>query len=490
MRSACFLQPVEWPRDPAAAVEIYAAGDELAWLDGAVQPSDSGAWLPAGWFDRGAMSWIGVEPIAVLEQPVGGPAELRVGGRLVDSDASGWRLWRRAIGRLGAWPRHAAGPTPGWAGYVGFEAAGLLERLPASHRDSARLPLMRVALFDRAILLDHARRRAIGVEADGLRAALDIRSCDRGGWVERWAQAAGCVSASNSRPPAACRATLARDNYEQMVRRALGYIAAGDIYQVNLAHTFEVLDGGDALAVHARLRALHPAPFAAILRFPAGAVVSASPELFLRLRGREVLTSPIKGTRPRCGDLAIDQHACAELLASPKEAAELTMIVDLHRNDLGRVCEFGSVRVAAARRTEVHPTVFHTVADVRGRLRPGEDALSLLAACFPAGSISGVPKLRALEIIDELEPVARGAYTGTVCHLGLDGDLTANVAIRTLQFHDGSATLHVGGGIVADSDPAAEFEETWAKGRGILGVCGVRPYAGASRDERVLATRT
>ncbi len=168
----------------------------------------------------------------------------------------------------------------------------------------------------------------------------------------------------------------------------------------------------------------------------------------------------------------LDEIQRRELLLSEKNAAELAMIVDLHRNDLGRVCAYGSIRVAHARRVEAHPTVFHTVADVVGRLGPGRDALDALAACFPAGSISGVPKIRALQIIDELEPVARGVYTGAVGVLGVDGQMTFNVAIRTVQMRETTATLYVGGGIVADSDPADEYEETLAKARGILsGMC-------------------
>ncbi len=200
----------------------------------------------------------------------------------------------------------------------------------------------------------------------------------------------------------------------------------------------------------------------------AGAVASFSPELFLQLRGAEVLTRPIKGTRPRTGDAARDERLRRELLASGKEAAELAMIVDLHRNDLGRVCRYGSVQVVRPRRVEAHPSVFHTVADIRGELAAGCDGIDLLAACFPAGSISGVPKIRALEIIGELEPAARGVYTGAIGVLGLDGQMTFNVAIRTVQMCGPQALLYVGGGIVADSDPAAEYEETLAKAAGIL----------------------
>jgi para-aminobenzoate synthetase component 1 len=264
------------------------------------------------------------------------------------------------------------------------------------------------------------------------------------------------------------RFEMERAVYERMVGRALAYIAAGDIYQVNLAQRLRFEGVGDPLDVYCRLRRVNPAPYAALLRWAGGAIGSVSPELFLRQRGRDVLTRPIKGTRPRTRDPLLDAAYLRQLRDSEKEAAELAMIIDLHRNDLGRVCEFGSVRVRHARRIETHPTVFHTVADVVGRLRADCNGLDLRAACVPAGSISGVPKIRALEIIDELEPVARGAYTGTIGVLGLDGQMTLNVTIRTLQFCGQTATLYVGGGIVADSDPAEEYEETLAKARGII----------------------
>jgi para-aminobenzoate synthetase component 1 len=193
----------------------------------------------------------------------------------------------------------------------------------------------------------------------------------------------------------------------------------------------------------------------------------------LEVRGAALRTSPIKGTRRRTGDEATDRAAVRELLASPKEAAELAMIVDLHRNDVGRVCQSGTVEVASPRRVEAHPTVFHTVADVVGSLRPECDAIDALAACFPAGSISGVPKIRALEIIHELEPTPRGAYCGAVGWLGLDGSATFNVGIRTVQFSGDQAVVHGGGGIVADSDPRAEYIETLDKIRGILRGLGV-----------------
>ncbi len=460
------IREVGWPDDLSAAVAAYAGGHELAWLDSTTDV----ARYPRG----GRYGLICTRPVAVLEQFDGKPAELRTIDGPRQTDADGWRLWRRALQAGPQAPRLPGGLSPGWVGYVGFEMARHLERLPASRREELGLPLMRLALYDRGILLDHRRRRATAVRAPQTRPGPRDRDAD---WIDRWSAAATARGVSAS---ASVRAVPAHDRagHEHAVARALEYIAAGDIYQVNLARRVRLDVTGDPLAAYAAVRRANPAPYAALLRWDDGAVLSLSPELFLSLRGSRVRTRPIKGTRPRTGHRRRDAAARRALLESDKEAAELTMIVDLHRNDLGRVCRYGSVRVEHARRLETHPTVFHTVADVVGRLAPGRDALDLLAACFPAGSISGVPKIRALEVIDELEPVARGVYTGAIGVLGLDGQMTFNVAIRTLQWRGSAATLYVGGGIVADSDPAAEYDETVAKAAGILrglGLDGAMP---------------
>jgi para-aminobenzoate synthetase component 1 len=330
------------------------------------------------------------------------------------------------------------------------------------------LPLLRMGLFDRGIVLDHQRQCAFAVAAKGVAVALGLPATPLEAMVESWESAASTEAGVSRLEPARPQFEMERDAYERMVAQALEYIAAGDIYQVNLAQRLRFDEVADPLEIYRVLRDVNPAGYAALLRWGEGAIGSVSPELFLRSRGCVVLTRPIKGTRPRTRDAVLDAAYRQELMDSAKDAAELAMIIDLHRNDLGRVCEYGSVRVRHARRLETHPTVFHTVADVSGRLRPDVDELDLLTACFPAGSVSGVPKIRALEIIDELEPVARGAYTGAVGVLGLDGQMTFNVAIRTLQFCRQTATLYVGGGIVADSDPADEYEETLAKARGIV----------------------
>ncbi|MDD5199412.1 MAG: anthranilate synthase component I family protein [Terrimicrobiaceae bacterium] len=264
------------------------------------------------------------------------------------------------------------------------------------------------------------------------------------------------------------RPDLSREDYCAMVRRAQDYIAAGDIYQVCLAHRFRTEWRGAAWPFYEALRHYSPAPHAACLTLGDTTVLSASPERFLSLSGRSLLTRPIKGTRPRRADGDADERSAYDLITSQKEIAELVMITDLERNDLGRVCEYGCVRVADLLKLERFEQVFHLVSTVEGTLRPGVSHLEAIAACFPGGSISGAPKKRAREIIAELEPAPRGIYTGAIGFLGFNGESRFNIAIRSVIVRGNEATFHVGAGIVADSVPEQEWIETLDKASGIL----------------------
>lgn len=262
-----------------------------------------------------------------------------------------------------------------------------------------------------------------------------------------------------------------RGHFIDMVRRAQAYIAAGDIYQVNLSCLWKAMwpSDADALALYLRLRDVSPAPHAAYMRLAGTTILSASPELFLRMHSSRIATRPIKGTRPRfADDPARDQAAVRELTASVKERAELLMITDLERNDLGQVCEFGSVVVPELWRVESFAQVFHLVSTVTGTLRPHVDHVDAFRACFPGGSITGAPKRRATEIIAELEPHPRGQYTGAIGWFGFDGRSQWNIAIRTAVQRGDEITFHTGSGIVADSVPEREYEETLHKAAGIL----------------------
>jgi para-aminobenzoate synthetase component 1 len=264
------------------------------------------------------------------------------------------------------------------------------------------------------------------------------------------------------------------ESYTAAIRRAKEYIAAGDIYQVNLSQRFYAPLQSDGFTLYNRLRTTNPAPFAAYLRhLDVVEVLSSSPERFLRLEADGLVeTRPIKGTIARGATPEEDRRLAEQLQASIKDRAELLMIVDLERNDLGKVCEFGTVRVPELFALESYETVHHLVATVHGRLRAGMGPVDLLRATFPGGSITGAPKIRSMEIIDELEPTTRAVYCGSIGYISAHGRMDLNIAIRTFIVRGGEVFYQVGGGIVADSDPHAEYVETLHKGRGLAAALG------------------
>jgi para-aminobenzoate synthetase component 1 len=368
-------------------------------------------------------------------------------------------------------------PFPsGAAGYIGYESGRHIERLPPTKPNALALPEVVMGLYDTVVGWDLIARKAWILA--GRRVRPDAR--DRAD-----ALAARIAKAA---PPPPTDWTLRgswtperpRDHVEAAIARTVAYIHAGDIFQANITQRFlgRVPRGLDDATLYARLRALSPAPFAAFLRVgPDHAILSASPERFLRLQsdGR-VETRPIKGTRPRGATPEEDARLAEELRTSEKDRAENLMIVDLMRNDLGRVCALGSVAVPQSRGLETFSRVHHLVSAVEGRLRPGLDAIDLLRATFPGGSITGAPKIRAMEIIDELEPARRDAYCGTIAWIGVDGSMDSNIVIRTLTRARDTLVAQAGGGIVADSDPAAEYEESLVKMAALLAaLTGDRP---------------
>jgi len=291
--------------------------------------------------------------------------------------------------------------------------------------------------------------------------------------TQQWHETGDLASRLADDTPAHCkrpafRHALAPEEYHAMVRRAQEYIAAGDIYQVNLTHRFASPWSGEPWAFYEALRHYSPAPHAAFISLGGRSILSASPECFLKMSGSSVRTRPIKGTRPRRADALADEHSAFDLITSPKEIAELVMITDLERNDIGQVCEFGSVTVPELLKLERHEQVFHLVSTIEGRLRAEMDHAEALRACFPGGSITGAPKKRAREIIAELETTPRGLYTGAIGWLGFNGESQFSIAIRTVVVEGDVAHFHVGSGIVTDSDPAAEWQETLDKAAGIL----------------------
>jgi len=381
-------------------------------------------------------------------------------------------------------PAPLAGLPPfqgGIAGYIGYEWGAALERVqrPAPDAITPQIPDVALAYYDWVIAWDHLDGRAwivsTGIEegGEGRRRAAEGRARERLVWVQERLRSPQQTQAALRRPPppsTALESNFTRAEYETAVSRIREYIAAGDVYQVNLSQRFHAPFAGSPLELYRRLRARNPAPFGAYLEFGDATVASISPERFVRVDGatRTVEARPIKGTRPRGRSPATDTGLGRELLHSAKDRAENIMIVDLLRNDLGKVCRPGSVRVPSLFALESHPTVHHLVSTVTGELADGADAFDLLRAAFPGGSVTGAPKIRAMEIIAELERGPRGVYCGAIGYISATGGMDFNIPIRTIVLKGGHATFHAGAGIVWDSEPAAEYEETLAKARTMI----------------------
>lgn len=347
---------------------------------------------------------------------------------------------------------------------VVFDGPAFAGGIALAGRDPARL--LEGGWGDWGLLesaLEDGRRK--GWEG-GLGGWFDYGGAFRFGVFPRWSEAFSFPRAAV--PETVFRPGMTRDAWVQRVLRAQEYIAAGDIYQVNLTHTLSAPWRGDPAAFYPVLRGVSRAPYACFLQLGDTAVLSASPECFLEIGGGRIVTRPIKGTRPRSADTCEDRAAAAELVSSAKERAELVMITDLERNDLGQICRYGSVRVERLCGLESFAHVHHLVSTVSGELRPGVSSVQAVRACFPGGSITGAPKKRAREIIAELEPRERGIYTGALGWFSFGGSAALSIAIRTLVIRGGVATYGVGAGIVADSEPVAEYEETLHKAEALF----------------------
>jgi para-aminobenzoate synthetase component I len=358
--------------------------------------------------------------------------------------------------------------SSGLLGYLAYDLKDCLEELPRTSVDDLGLPLMQ--LVAPAIIVVHDRVS----EATTL-LAMKLQGDDSafGRDVARFKQALSAPAAPSEPAPRGggkCVSAFSRTEYLSAVEAVRKYIVEGDVYQVNMSQRFQAPFAGDPFDCFAAMYAANPAPFFAYINAGDHQIVSTSPERFIELRNGSVETRPIKGTRPRGKTPAEDDALRTELQESPKEDAELSMIVDLLRNDIGKVCRPGSVRVLEHKRLEAYQNVYHLVSIVNGELDPGLDAVDLLRATFPGGSITGCPKIRAMEVIDELEPVRRHIYTGSIGYVGFDGSMDLSIAIRTATFMSGKAVFSVGGGIVFDSDPASEFDETLHKGRTLMNV--------------------
>ncbi|HUR46797.1 MAG TPA: anthranilate synthase component I family protein [Candidatus Saccharimonadales bacterium] len=369
-------------------------------------------------------------------------------------------------------------PLGGCFGFWGYDLKNFVEpQLKRRAVNDLELPDCHVGFYSSLIAFDHRLEKAwiisTGVCPDGSRSEQRARE-ELMFWHERARNSSTSLPAplpSSESHQLSIHSNVGRSEFLAMVERAQRYIHAGDIYQVNLAQRFAAsIDSG--WEVYQRLSAVSPSPFSAYYHCGDFQLASSSPELFLRLSGSQIITRPIKGTRPRSSDPTRDAQLTFELQTSPKEISELIMITDLLRNDLGRVCRYGSVHVPELLCLERYPQVQHLVSTVEGFLREDETHFSAFAKCFPGGSITGAPKIRAMDIIDELEPVTRGPYTGSLGYLGFNRESQLSILIRTAVCKNGMSYYHAGAGIVADSDPVAEYEETLAKAAGFFSALG------------------
>jgi para-aminobenzoate synthetase component 1 len=361
----------------------------------------------------------------------------------------------------------------GAMGYFAYDLGRRIEHVPEKAEQDADLPDMAIGLYDWAVVVDHHMRRAWLVGQ-----GRSPRTEEEWPALERMFRSAMQTRLPRYAIRGDILCNMTRDRYAQAFRRIQHYFREGDCYQVNLAQRFEIPVRGDPWEVYLDMRRHNPAPYAAFMRLPQGAVLSSSPERFLQVSNGHVETKPIKGTIRRSKFAYEDKALAAQLLESEKDRAENLMIVDLLRNDLGKNCRVGSVAVPKLFALESFATVHHLVSTVTGTLAEGRHALDLLRECFPGGSITGAPKLRAMEIIEELEPHRRNVYCGAIGYIGFDGNMDTNIAIRTAMTQDDRYLYWAGGGIVADSALDAEYEESFTKAQGVLSLFG----RGLARD--------
>ena len=430
---------------------------------------------------QGRYSYIAVEPFLTLSSKNGRVyLDTQPDGERQTLSGNPFDILRAQINRFPLATR-AGLPSfqTGVAGYFGYDLCHHLEQLPAPARDDLQFPDLVLGFYDVVVAFDHRQMRAWIISsgfpeqegrAQRRRAQTRLESIQQRLLREPSPLDESVKEEAASKPNINRKVTsnFERPEYEAAVQRVIDYIYAGDIFQANLSQRFSTTLTGDPFNLYVRLRRLNPAPFSAYLNFRDVVIASASPERFLRLRNGWVETRPIKGTRPRGATQEQDEALARELLASEKDRAENVMIVDLLRNDLSRICRDRSVRAPEICTLESFASVHHLVSTVEGRLKPEMSAVDLMQAAFPGGSITGAPKIRAMEIIAELEPTRRGPYCGCVGYLGFDGNMDTSITIRTFAIKNNVVTFQAGGAIVSDSSPAAEYEETLTKAKALM----------------------
>lgn len=355
----------------------------------------------------------------------------------------------------------------GAMGYFSYDLGRRIEKLPVLALDAEDLPEMAVAIYDSVFVVDHHEKKSyLSAPSENKVAENHLKSWKE--LIQQYDSKKKSKKHAKFNVTSKVKSNLSFKEYAQAFDKIKTYINAGDCYQVNLTQRFSASAEGDLWSTYKALKKINPAPFSAYFNTPFGQILSSSPERFLSVKNGEVSTKPIKGTRPRSDDKEEDLALIRELQQSEKDRAENVMIVDLLRNDLGRVCASGSVSVPKLFNIESYATVHHLVSTVKGTLAGNEDAISLLRACFPGGSITGAPKIRSMEIIEEIEPHRRGIYCGALGYIDFNGNMDTNIMIRSLIYNNGEVRFWVGGGIVYDSDVNEEYQETFDKGAALL----------------------
>jgi para-aminobenzoate synthetase component I len=423
-------------------------------------------------------SWVSGPALATLSTPAHQRTQLTrcQDGAVLGSWPDPFEALHQVLAQIKAPPAQHITFTGGLVGYLGYDLARHIEPLPTNAVADPAWPWMHLYLCDHVLAFAHATQQWYFCSQHWPQWSAGNRSAV---WQSTLATlnthlapaAQGLGEAGTRFQAQPLQPRTPPQVYLHQVQQVLDYISAGDIFQANLSHRFEAAFQGDTFALYQALTAINPAPFSAYMHSPNFALASASPERFLKLSSSGQATArPIKGTLPRHPDALLDAQTKAALQSSEKNRAENLMIVDLMRNDLGRVAEVGSVQVQQLFEIEAHPSVWQMVSTITAQLRAGEDAASLLRACWPPGSMTGAPKVRAMQIIDQLEPVQRGPYAGAIGYLDASGAMDLSVVIRTAMVYGNRVFLQLGGGIVADSEPALELQETYDKGQLLMQV--------------------
>lgn len=426
----------------------------------------------------GRYSFLGSNPFLVLKTK-GNKIELEKEGKKQNYQGDVFNTIRTFLEKYKILTAEGAPPFQGGAvGFFSYDLGRQLEDLPDENLDDLGVPDCYLGFYDKGVAIDHFKKKiylfATGLPFDGdkgyEKAKNDILELKNKILNNPYVDDED-INTSYVRGELIKHFT--KEEYCRIVQKAIDYITGGDIFQVNLSQRFSIKINVTPWQLYKKLVKINPAPFAAYLNFGDFAIASSSPERFLRMSGRDLETRPIKGTRPRGKNKKEDAFYRSELLNSEKDKAELVMIVDLERNDFGKVCQIGSVNVPELFRLEEYATVYHLVSIIKGVLREDCDFVDVLKAVFPGGSITGAPKIRSMEIIEELEPVKRGVYTGSIGYLGFNGECDLNIVIRTFIIKDGEAYFQVGGGIVVDSVPEKEYEETLHKAKALKNSLGL-----------------